>query len=98
MQYQKTKITFNHQLFITNNFCKIKIKNWRSPKKKLSWSFFWVNQFFFFYETKVVGNEKLMVKSTFSFLICYSVLGCCTVKSKNIDVQKSFQILTKLKT
>ena len=97
MQYQKTKITFNHQLFITNNFRKIKIKNWRSPKKKLSWWFFGSTNFFF-YETKVVGNEKLMVKSTFSFLICYNVLGCCTVKSKNIDVQKSYPILTKLKT
>jgi len=35
--------------------------------------FFGKTKIFFFYETKVVGNHKLIEKSTFSFLISHTV-------------------------
>ena len=45
----------------------------KSKKKGKVGGFFGKTQKKFFYETKVVGNEKLLVRSSFSFLISLMV-------------------------
>jgi len=52
------------------------------------------------HETKVVpsGHTCVLPKNWINLIIFDCVFGCCTVKSKKNYAQKSYPILTKIKT